>query len=160
MNRHRLAIHLAFLALVVGGGLAVGASNTPDGWYAALAKPFFNPPNWIFGPVWTILYVAIAVAGARTWMRDRRGSAMIAWWAQLVLNFLWSPAFFTLHSIGGALVVVTGMAIAVAIFIAQSWRRDRPAALLFVPYLAWVCFAGALNASILWLNASSVAVQQ
>lgn len=159
MNRHRLATHLAFLALVVGGGLAVGASNTPDGWYAALAKPPFNPPNWIFGPVWTILYVAIAVAGARTWLRNRRGAAMAVWWVQLVLNFLWSPAFFTLHSIGGAMVVVTGMAIAVAAFIALSWRHDRTSALLFVPYLAWVGFAGLLNGAILWLNGSPVAVQ-
>lgn len=159
MNRPTLAIHIVFLVLVVGGGLLVGASNTPDGWYASLAKPPFNPPNWIFGPVWTILYVAIAVAGARTWQRDRRSAAMAAWWVQLVLNFLWSPAFFTLHSIGGAMVVVTGMAIAVAVFVAQCWRVDRPAALLFVPYLAWVCFAGLLNGSILWLNGSAVAVQ-
>lgn len=159
MNSRRLATHIAFLVLVVGGGLLIGATNTPDGWYASLAKPQFNPPNWIFGPVWTILYVAIAVAGARTWLRDRRGAAMAVWWGQLVLNFLWSPAFFTLHSIGGAMVVVTGMAVAVAGFIAASWRHDRPAALLFVPYLAWVCFAGLLNGSILWLNGSPVAVQ-
>ena len=152
MNRHRLTTQLVFLALVVGGGLVIGASNTPGGWYAGLAKPPFNPPNWVFGPVWTILYVAIAVAGARTWHRDRRSPAMIAWWAQLVLNFLWSPAFFTLQSIGGAMIVIAGMAVAVAVFIAQSWRPDRLAALLFVPYFAWVCFAGLLNASILWLN--------
>lgn len=152
MRRDGLSTYLVFLALVVGGGLIVGSSNIPDGWYEGLAKPAFNPPNWIFGPVWTILYVMIAVAGARTWLRERRGAAMIAWWLQLVLNFLWSPVFFTLHSIGGALVIVLAMALAVAAFIALTWRVDRPSALLFVPYLAWVSFASLLNASILWLN--------
>jgi tryptophan-rich sensory protein len=77
---------------------------------------------------------------------------MAVWWAQLVLNFLWSPAFFTLHSIAGAMVVLLGMAVATVAFIASTWRPDRVSALLFVPYLAWVAFAGLLNASILWLN--------
>ena len=152
MSRRHLPTHLVFLALVVGGGLLVGASNIPDAWYADLAKPVFNPPNWIFGPVWTLLYVMIAVAGARTWLRDRRGSAMTAWWVQLALNFLWSPAFFSFHAIGAALVIVLALAVAVAAFIGLTWRSDRVAALLFVPYLAWVCFASLLNASILWLN--------
>jgi len=152
MSRRHLPTHLVFLALVVGGGLLVGASNIPDAWYADLAKPVFNPPNWIFGPVWTLLYVMIAVAGARTWLRDRRGSAMTAWWVQLALNFLWSPAFFSFHAIGAALVIVLALAVAVAAFIGLTWRSDRVAALLFVPYLAWVSFASLLNASILWLN--------
>ncbi|MFN3549595.1 MAG: TspO/MBR family protein [Mesorhizobium sp.] len=152
MRRGDLPTYLVFLVLVVGGGLLVGSANIPDGWYASLAKPPFNPPNWIFGPVWTILYIMIAVAGARTWLGERRGGAMAAWWAQLVFNFLWSPVFFTLHSIGSALVVVLAMAVAVAAFIALTWRVDRPAALLFIPYFAWVSFASLLNASILWLN--------
>lgn len=152
MNRGGLSTYFVFIVLVVGGGLVVGSSNIPDGWYQDLAKPPFNPPNWIFGPVWTILYVMIAVAGARTWLRGRRGGAMIAWWLQLAFNFLWSPVFFTLHSIGGALVIVIAMAGAVAGFIALTWRGDRVAALLFVPYFVWVSFATLLNASILWLN--------
>ena len=152
MSRGGFLTYLVFLVLVVGGGLLVGSSNIPDGWYAGLAKPAFNPPNWIFGPVWTFLYVIIAVAGARTWHREWRGAAMTAWWGQLAFNFLWSPVFFTLHSIGGALVIVLAMAGAVAAFIGLSWRKDRLSALLFVPYLAWVSFASLLNASILWLN--------
>lgn len=152
MSRRGLTTHLVFLMLVVGGGFLIGSSTAPDSWYAGLAKPPFNPPNWLFGPVWTVLYIAIAIAGARTWLRERRGGAMIAWWAQLGFNFLWSPVFFSLHSIGGALVVVLGMAGAVAAFIALTWRTDRLSALLFIPYLAWVSFAALLNASILWLN--------
>jgi tryptophan-rich sensory protein len=126
--------------------------NLPGPWYGALAKPPFNPPNWVFGPAWTILYVLIAVAGWRIWERDRGGRAMKAWWAQMFLNFAWSPVFFTLQSVGGALVIVVLMLAAILAFIGLAWNRDRIAALLFVPYAAWVSFATLLNASILWLN--------
>ncbi|RST85306.1 tryptophan-rich sensory protein [Aquibium carbonis] len=152
MRRRDLPTYLLFLVLVVGGGLLIGSTTAPDAWYASLAKPPFNPPNWLFGPVWTVLYVAIAVAGARTWLHARGSRAMTAWWAQLVFNFLWSPVFFALHSIGGALVIVLAMAATVAAFIVFSWRSDRLSALLFIPYLAWVSFAALLNASIFWLN--------
>ena len=85
---------IPFLLLVVGGGLLIGFLTIPGPWYEALAKPSFNPPNWLFGPVWTILYVLIAIAGWRIWRRDPRGTPMKLWWLQLVLNFLWSPSFF------------------------------------------------------------------
>nr|WP_295469109.1 TspO/MBR family protein [Mesorhizobium sp.] len=150
MNRY-LAL-AAFLILVVGGGAAIGSMNLPGPWYEALVKPPFNPPNWVFGPAWTILYVLIAVAGWRIWERDRGGRAMKAWWAQMLLNFAWSPVFFTLQSVGGALVIVVLMLAAILAFIGLAWNRDRIAALLFVPYAAWVSFATLLNASILWLK--------
>ncbi len=152
MNRPSLPVLLAFLLLVAGGGMAIGLFNTPGGWYQALEKPWFNPPNWVFGPAWTMLYVLIAIAGARTFARDRGGAAMKAWWAQLVFNFLWSPVFFTLHAVGAALVVVAAMLASIVAFILLVRRADPLAALLFVPYLLWVGFATALNAAILWLN--------
>lgn len=148
----RALVYIAFLALVVGGGSLIGISNTPAGWYATLAKPFFNPPNWIFGPVWTILYVMIAIAGARTWLRRNTGGAMTAWWVQLGLNFLWSPVFFTLQSPAWALAVILALLVGIVVFIRTSWGRDRVSAWLFVPYLAWVAFATTLNASIVYLN--------
>ena len=151
MKDRRLALVL-FLLLVVGGGLAIGFLTAPGDWYAALAKPSFNLPAWLFAPVWTVLYVMIAVAGWRTFERDRRSRPMNLWWAQLVLNFLWSPTFFAAHQIGFALVVVLLLLAAILAFIAVSWRQDRVAAWLFVPYAAWVGFASALNASILVLN--------
>lgn len=80
---------ILFLVLVVGGGLAISYVTAPGEWYAGLAKPSFNPPNWLFAPVWTVLYVLIAVAGWRTFERDRAGWPMRVWWAQLGLNFLW-----------------------------------------------------------------------
>ena len=101
----RLSLIL-FLVLVVGGGLLIGAVVTPGDWYAGLAKPAFNPPGWVFGPAWTILYVLIAIAGWRVWERDRRGPAMKLWWAQLLLNFCWTPVFFGAQRIGLALVVI------------------------------------------------------
>ena len=141
-----------FLVIVVGGGSLIGLVTLPGEWYASLDKPFFNPPSWVFGPVWTILYILIAIAGWRTWQRDRSGTAMKVWWAQLVLNFLWSPMFFSLHQIGLALVVLILMLATILTFIALSLDRDRLAALLFVPYALWVSFAGLLNGAIFWLN--------
>jgi benzodiazapine receptor len=150
MNRY--ATLALFLVLVVGGGILIGVGNIPGEWYQALEKPWFNPPNWLFGPAWTFLYILIAVAGWRIWQRNRGGRAMKLWWAQLALNFLWSPVFFTAHSIGGALVVVFALLLAILAFIALTWNRDRTAALLFLPYALWVAFATTLNASIWWLN--------
>jgi benzodiazapine receptor len=141
-----------FLVLVVGGGLLVGFVAMPDSWYQTLVKPSFNPPNWLFGPVWTILYVLIAIAGWRIWNVDRAGGANLLWWAQLALNFMWSPAFFGLHMIGFALLIVLLMLATILAFIVAAWRQDRVAALLFVPYAAWVSFASLLNAAIWRLN--------
>ena len=141
-----------FVLLVVGGGLLIGFFTAPGPWYEALAKPSFNPPNWLFGPVWTVLYVLIAVAGWRIWQRERSGAAMKLWWLQLTLNFLWSPVFFALHQIGLALVVILALLAAVLVFIAIARKVDGLAAWFFVPYAAWVAFASLLNASIWMLN--------
>ena len=147
----KLALVL-FLLLVVGGGSLIGAMTAPGAWYASLTKPAFNPPNWVFGPVWTALYVLIAIAGWRIWRVRPRGQAMAAWWLQLVLNFLWSPVFFALHSLSGALVIISMLLAAIFWFILAARRHDMVAAWLFAPYLAWVGFATLLNASLLWLN--------
>jgi tryptophan-rich sensory protein len=136
----------------VGGGLAIGLLTAPGEWYAGLAKPSFNPPSWVFAPVWTVLYVLIAVAGWRIWRKHAGGWPMRLWWAQLALNFLWSPVFFAGHRVGLALVIVVLMLAVILAFIALSWRQDRPAAWLFTPYAAWVGFAALLNGSILVLN--------
>ena len=141
-----------FLLLVVGGGVAIGFLTAPGEWYAGLAKPPFNPPNWVFAPVWTVLYVLIAVAGWRTFERDRSSWPMKLWWAQLVLNFLWSPAFFAAHRIGLALLVILLLLAAILAFLVISWRQSRVAAWLFAPYAAWVAFAAVLNGSIWLLN--------
>jgi len=145
----RALVTIIFLAVVLGGGLAIGAVTRPDGWYAALAKPPFNPPNWVFAPAWTLLYVMIAVAGARTY---ERVSGFFLWVAQLALNFAWTPAFFLLHRPTLALVIVAALLAVILIFIRARWTADRVSSLLFVPYAAWVAFATLLNASIVVLN--------
>lgn len=106
----------------------------------------------MFGPVWTVLYVLIAIAGWRNWRQDSVGWSMRLWWGQLALNFLWSPTFFSAHLIGPALAIVLLLLAVVLGFIAASWRQDRAAALLFVPYATWVAFAAVLNTSILAQN--------
>jgi len=151
MKNHLFAL-ASFLLLVVVGGLAIGYLTAPGAWYAGLVKPTFNPPNWVFGPTWTVLYVLIAVAGWRVWLKESRGWPMRLWWAQLVLNFLWTPVFFGAQRIDLALGVVLALLVTVLAFIVASWRRDRTSAWLFAPYAAWVAFASVLNDAILVLN--------
>jgi tryptophan-rich sensory protein len=88
---------LAFLVVVVAVGGLLGYATAPGDWYAELEKPPFNPPSWLFGPVWLVLYVCVAVAGWRTFMREPRSRSMLLWYGQMALNWLWSPVFFSLH---------------------------------------------------------------
>ena len=148
----RYASLALFVVLVGGGGTLIGFLTAPGPWYEALAKPPFNPPNWLFGPAWTLLYILIAVAGWRTWLDVPRGRAMTLWWVQLALNFAWSPVFFALQAPWAALAVILLLLASILGFITISRERDVVAAWLFIPYAAWVAFATLLNASIVWLN--------
>ncbi len=148
----RLSALAVFLVVVVGGGLLIGLLNTPGAWYSGLVKPSFNPPAFVFGPVWTVLYVAIALSGWRIWRVAPKSGAMWLWGVQLLLNWLWSPAFFGLEMPALGLVVILPLLVAILAFIVVARRIDRPAAWLFVPYAAWVGFATVLNASIVALN--------
>ncbi|WP_170336722.1 TspO/MBR family protein [Ruegeria arenilitoris] len=146
------SIRIAFLALMLGGGILIGTLTAPGDWYAQLSKPAFNPPNWIFGPVWTALYVLIATAGWRQFEADRSSTTMKLWWAQMGLNFLWSPTFFVLQMPWLALLVIVALLAVIVVFISEVRHTDRFSALAFLPYLAWVAFATALNLSIAILN--------
>ena len=147
-----LVVTAIFIAIVVGVGALIGVSNTPDGWYEALQKPPFNPPNWIFGPVWFALYVMIGIAGARAFLRDARSPVFVIWCAQMLLNWAWSPTWFTLHQLWPALAIINAINALIIAFIVLNWREDRVAAVLFLPYTAWVSFATLLNLSIALLN--------
>ncbi|CAN7534261.1 MULTISPECIES: TspO/MBR family protein [Ensifer] len=149
---NRPLVYTVFIAAVLGLGLLIGYNNIPGEWYQSLAKPVFNPPNWIFAPVWSVLYVMIGIVGARLFLDHRRTAAMRLWLAQMIFNFLWSPLFFGLQDIASALIVIIALLIAVAGVIVASWQRDRASALLFLPYLAWVAFATVLNGSIFLMN--------
>jgi tryptophan-rich sensory protein len=151
-TRSPIAITIVFLLIAVGGGLLIGSVSMPDGWYASLQKPAFQPPNWLFGPVWTVLYVLIGIAGARIFAAAPNSIAFKLWIGQMVLNFLWSPTFFSLHSLGLALAIILVLLATILAFIRFALPIDRPAAWMFVPYALWVGFASLLNGSILILN--------
>ena len=152
MTSNRILSLFAFLALVIGGGTLIGMVIAPGDWYAGLRKPWFDPPDWVFAPVWTLLYMAVAIAGWRTFLRRPGGASMAIWSVQLILNFTWSPVFFGLRLVGLALIVIVLLLVAIVAFVVATWRVDRPSSLLFVPYAVWVTFATALNLSILLMN--------
>lgn len=143
-----LAVFLAAVAAVAVIGSLATIGNV-DGWYADADKPGFTPPNWLFGPVWTVLYVMMAVAA---WLVWRRGGPTAAWWVQLVLNLAWTPTFFALEQPWLALVVIVALDAAVLTTLVVFSGFSRAAAWLFAPYLAWSLFATALNLGIAVLN--------
>lgn len=144
-----ILVYAAFIIGVVVIGGSIGFLTMPGEWYAGLVKPWFTPPNWVFGPMWTTLYVLIGWVGARKWLH---GGAARLWWAQMALNFIWSPVFFGLQLPLAALLVIGAMWVVIVAFIFREWRNDRLSAVLFLPYLAWVSLASALNAGIVVLN--------
>ena len=144
-----LAFGAATAAVAVIGGAAAGSSAET---YRRLDLPPFAPPSAVFGPVWTALYVLIAIAGWLVWRQVGVDAAMVPYVLQLVLNALWTPLFFAAGEYGLALVEVLALLAAVAWTIVAFRKRSTPAAALLLPYLGWVGFATALNASIWWLN--------
>lgn len=147
-----LVVTAIFIVLVVGVGAVIGTQTAPDAWYQALAKPPFNPPNWLFAPVWFTLYVMIGIAGARVFLRDPVSPAMMLWGGQMLLNWAWSPTWFSLHLLWPAFAIIIAILALIIAFIVTNWKTDRPSALLFLPYAAWVAFASTLNLSIAILN--------
>lgn len=125
-------------------------------WYAALAKPELAPPNWVFAPVWTMLFILMGIAAGLVWSEGWRRkdvkAAMGLFGTQLVLNTLWSVLFFGLQSPGWALVEIGVLWAAIAAVIAAFFKISQPAALLMLPYIVWVTFAAYLNFGIWQLN--------
>lgn len=154
MNRKDWIALAAFLIITFAVSGIAGALTTSEigGWYAGLKKPSFNPPDWVFGPVWTVLYLMIAAAG---WLAWRAGGLrpVVFWAVQLALNFLWSILFFTLHRPDWALVDIALLLAAIAACIVVFRKKGTIAAWLMVPYLLWAGFATLLNFSIWRLNA-------
>ena len=133
-----------------------GAAFPPDQWFAALAKPSWQPPNYLFGPVWTTLYLMMGIAAGLVWLRGPSPAvraALIVFVLQLLLNALWTPVFFGAHALGAALLVIVLMWVAIVVTLRRFARVSTLAAWLLVPYLAWVSFATALNAALWRLNA-------
>lgn len=155
MQTQNLAALAGFvvLCLAVGGVAGFATMGGVTGWYQTLTKPSFNPPNWLFGPVWTVLYVLMAVAAWLVWRKVGLGApAMIFFFLQLLLNFAWSFIFFRAHATGWALADITVLWITIVATMVAFVQIDTAAAWLLAPYLAWVSFASLLNASIWRLN--------
>lgn len=151
------ALAIAILPVVAASiaGSAVTVPQIPT-WYAGLAKPFFNPPNWIFAPVWTTLFALMALAAFRILRlpvaTPGRRRALLVYHLQLLFNIGWSFAFFGANNPGAGLAVILPLLVLIVATIAAFRPLNRLAANLFWPYLAWVAFAALLNASIWWLN--------
>ncbi len=124
-------------------------------WYHSLRHPFFAPPDWLFGPVWVILYLLLALAGFYITRKGLNAASQKATWlmiAQLVLNAAWTPLFFGMHHLAGAMVLVLVM-IGMTIWLMRAaWSVSRAAVWMLVPYVAWLCFAWLLNTSMWMMN--------
>jgi translocator protein len=149
MNKYLALVGFVVLCLAVGGGAGYLTSQSVLVWFPTLVKPWFNPPPWLFAPVWTTLYIMMAVAAWLVWLR--KGSLSL-FYVQLALNFAWSFLFFGLHSPALALIDIIALWVAILLTIVSFRKTDTRAGWLLVPYLAWVSFASVLNASIWWLN--------
>ena len=144
-----------FLLATLGVGALASLFTTPEipTWYAGLNRPSIAPPNWVFAPLWTALYIVMAIAAWRVWkVTGLRSSAMAAFALQLALNFAWSAIFFGLHDFAGALAEIVVLDIAILTTVILFFRHDWLAGLLMLPYLAWVLFATFLTYAFWGLN--------
>lgn len=148
------------ISLVIGqsAGLIGSFFTTPQifGWYSTLSKPSFNPPNWIFGPVWTLLYVLMGISLYLVWQGSGEAklkqAAIVAFVGQLILNIFWSICFFGFQQPLLALVEIVALALSIILTIYLFYRLNKKAAYLLIPYILWVSFAAVLNFAIWYLN--------
>ncbi len=157
MEKSRAGSLIAFVVICYAAAFVASVITRPEiaTWYAHLAKPSWRPPNWLFAPVWTILYGMMAVAGWKVWCAQASKLRTATLWVfglQLVLNFTWSPVFFMWHRIAAGFLVIGGLELLLLVFIVLTLRFEGTAAKLFVPYLLWVSFAATLNYTIWTMN--------
>ncbi len=146
-------VSLVFFSAFVSLAAFIGAYFEPGEWYSLLSKPYWTPPNWLLGPVWTVLYSMICLAGWLSWQKDYRlGPPLWIWGGQLILNAAWSWLFFGLHRPGLALICILLLVSCIIGFIVLSSENNKRSSFLFIPYLVWVLFATALNFQIWRLN--------
>ncbi|MEJ6403373.1 tryptophan-rich sensory protein TspO [Yoonia sp. 2307UL14-13] len=144
-------LFLMFLTACFGAG-ATGAAFPPGEWYEKLNKPSWVPPNWLFPVAWTTIYLLMSFAGARVAVLEGSAYAMAFWAMQIAFNALWTPVFFGLRRLKGALPVMAVLWLSVLGCTVTHWQLDMWAGLAFVPYLVWVTVAGALNVAMVRLN--------
>jgi len=154
MNNTLKFIISIILPQLIGGVGALVTISSVGSWYQTIDKPFFTPPSWVFGPAWTTLYLLMGIALFLIWKSDHPSKKTALWvfGIQLVLNGIWSPAFFGLESPILGLVVILPLWILIVVCIKVFFPIHKTASYLMVPYLLWVSFATALNAGIWYLN--------
>ena len=147
------SVIVVFIAGAIGNFFTLSEITT---WYAALTKPTWTPPNWLFGPVWTTLYILMGIALYLIWSKGLEHKdvkiAIGVFAVQLILNTLWSIVFFGMHSLFGGVVTIIILWIAILANIIVFYRISKPAGLLLVPYIVWVSIASYLNYSVYLLN--------
>lgn len=148
-----LSVGVCFLAAGIGSVFTTSAIDT---WYSTLQKPVFSPPNWIFGPVWTLLYLMMGISlyifwNAKTHTKERH-QGLSLFFVQLALNVIWSILFFGLHLPFVALIDIMALWLTIFLTIIKFNASSKPAAYLLIPYLLWVSFATILNLAIVLLN--------
>jgi tryptophan-rich sensory protein len=156
MSRGKMILGLCGWLLLCFAAASPGAVFMPGEWFAALKKPAWNPPGWVFGPVWTALYAMMAAAAWLVWQRGgwkEQRKPLLIFLAQLALNALWTPLFFGLHRPGVAFAEIVLLWLAIVATLVAFRPVNRTAAWLLVPYLAWVSFAAVLNGTLWRLNA-------
>ena len=145
------------LPLGIGGIAGIFTTDAIPGWYATLNQPSFNPPNWVFGPVWTTLYIILGISLFMIWKMNagkERNQAILIFMVQLLLNFCWSFFFFYFKMIGVALVDILLLWITIIFMLVRFYKIKPLAAYINIPYLLWVTFATALNLAYFFLNRS------
>ncbi|OZA18985.1 MAG: sensory protein TspO [Rhodobacterales bacterium 17-64-5] len=146
-------IGLFFVYLIACGAASATGALFPTGpWYAALRKPSWTPPNWLFPVAWTSLYLLMSAAAARAAVVEGAGFGLALWSVQIAFNTLWTPVFFGLKRMRAALVPMAGLWLSVTATCVVFFTLDFWAGLMFVPYVAWVTVAGALNLAMVRLN--------
>lgn len=141
--------------LLLGSLSGIATGEAVNGWYAQIVKPSWNPPNWLFGPVWTVLYLLMGAAFALVWNGHGKNKrmALILFTVQFVLNLLWSFLFFGLARMDWALIEILLLLVFITLTISAFSKINRTAAILMIPYFLWVGFATVLNSSLYFLNA-------
>jgi benzodiazapine receptor len=160
MNYKRLIVSLALPQIAGLAGSFFTVSAIPS-WYALLQKPVFSPPNWIFGPVWTVLYIMMGISVYLIWSayakapadsNEKEKRALTLFWIHLFFNAIWSPIFFGLQHLFFALIVIGIIWLLIVTLMCLFWKINKVATYLLIPYLAWVSFASALNYQLWLLN--------
>ncbi len=142
------------LALAAGGIGSIYTLPSITTWYASLVQPSWTPPNWVFGPVWTTLYVLMGISAGLVWKSSKPGKkfALGIFFAHLIVNTAWSVVFFGLHDALAALMIIKSLWVLIVILMILFWKYSRTAAYLLIPYLLWVTYATSLNLGIILLN--------